>query len=197
MQTPLANKLSQTTGKGYERATAIVRAARAMLAAEGFAALSMRSVALAAGCGLSTLQHYYPSKGDLMEAVLKATFDDYQAAIEGILAQAPTAPRERFLATIDYFLEDLQAPAASGPLLEIAALATRDSFAAQVYEQMMTRARKTMRKLIGEMVPGLTPEERDTRAVLVVAQLHGMMVFHKPELTRAARAAILAIAEGA
>ncbi|MCG2583787.1 TetR/AcrR family transcriptional regulator [Massilia sp. TS11] len=197
------NKASQTTDKGYERAGAILAAARAMLAEQGFAALSMRGVAQQVGCSLSTLQHYFPSKDDLMAAVLTATFDNYQAAIDARLQAAPTAAKARFLAVIDYFLDDLRTPASSGLLLEIAALATRDPFAARVYDQMMTRARRTMRKLIIELKPGLAPDALELRAALVVAQLHGMMVFlaqgrpaHRElaTLPAAARAAMLAIA---
>ena len=55
----LRNKSSNTTEKGLGRAHAILLAARTLLATEGYAGLSMRRVAQAAGMSLSNVQHYY------------------------------------------------------------------------------------------------------------------------------------------
>jgi AcrR family transcriptional regulator len=78
-RTPLRGKESNTTTKGYERSVAILDAARAILATEGYAGLSMRCVAQRVGVSLSNVQHYYPSRDALIEALLEQTFTDYQA----------------------------------------------------------------------------------------------------------------------
>ena len=57
----LKHKSSSTTEKGLGRAQDIMQAARALLAAEGYAGLSMRRVAAEVGMSLSNLQHYYQS----------------------------------------------------------------------------------------------------------------------------------------
>ena len=75
----LRNKSSLTTEKGWERVHAILRAARTLLAADGYAGLSMRKVAAEAGMTLSNVQHYYSSKELLLEAVLLSTMDAFQA----------------------------------------------------------------------------------------------------------------------
>jgi AcrR family transcriptional regulator len=91
--TPLQAKDSNTTTKGYERASAILEAARLLLARDGYAALAMRSVAQQVGVSLSTVQHYYPSRDALIEALLEQTFARYQAGIDERVAAAGSGPR--------------------------------------------------------------------------------------------------------
>src|SRR5471032_510626 len=118
--TPLHNKESNTTSKGYERAGAILDAARVLLATDGYAALSMRSVALQLGVSLSNVQHYYPSRDALIEALLEQAFARYQAAIDERVAQLGKGARlDLFKAIIDYFLDDLRDPISSGLFFEI------------------------------------------------------------------------------
>lgn len=53
-----------------DRRAQILSAAQQLLEQQGFASLSVRAVAQAAGVGASTLRHYFPSQEDLQEAVL-------------------------------------------------------------------------------------------------------------------------------
>src|SRR5438874_13822330 len=104
----LKNKLSSTTEKGWSRAQAILQAARGLLASEGYAGLSMRRVAQAAGMTLSNVQHYYASKDALLEALLLTIMDEFQSKMDRIAADMSERPRlERFLSTADMFLEEL------------------------------------------------------------------------------------------
>lgn len=56
--------------KTAERRTAILEAATEVFAERGWRAASLRQVAEAAGIGLSTLQHHYPAKVDLLHATM-------------------------------------------------------------------------------------------------------------------------------
>lgn len=176
--TPLQAKDSNTTNKGYERASAILEVARVLLAREGYAALSMRSVAQQVGVSLSTVQHYYPSRDALIEALLEQTFDRYQAGIDERVAAAGAGPRvELFESIIDYFLADLRDQVSSGLFFEIAALANRHPYASRVFDSMMGRARKTLRNLIHEIDPALPMAQCEIRGTLIVAQMLGTMLF--------------------
>ena len=66
---PIA-KASATTEKGRERAHEILRAAREILAADGYAGLSMRGVAAQIGIRLVIVQHYYTSTVALVDGLL-------------------------------------------------------------------------------------------------------------------------------
>ena len=153
------------------------------------------------GATLGTVQHYYPTKDKMLEAMLSLSSGEYQARLNRIVAAMPDAPEhERFLAATGYLIEETRVPVSRGMLLESLALAGRHSFAAKVCEQMIDRARRTIRQLIAGVAPGLDGPELDVRAALVLAQILGLLFSPAGErrdgevLDRAAREAMLDIA---
>lgn len=177
----LQRKESNTTAKGHERAGAILAVARELLGTEGYGALSMRSVAQRVGVSLSNVQHYYPNREALLEALLNQAFDGYQAGIDQRLAQrgegAGGSGKAVFQSIIDYFLDDLRDQISSGLFFEIAALANRHPYASRMFDTMLTRARRTLRNLMRDIAPELTPRQCEIRGALIVSQLIGLMIF--------------------
>ncbi|HEU0116455.1 MAG TPA: TetR/AcrR family transcriptional regulator [Thermomicrobiales bacterium] len=70
-------------GSGRER---ILRAARALFTAHGFASVSMQQIADAAAVNKATLYHHFRDKEDLFVAVIAAEFERERAGIAGALA---------------------------------------------------------------------------------------------------------------
>lgn len=178
----MPRKESNTTTKGHERAGAILSVAREILGTEGYGALSMRSVALRVGVSLSTVQHYYPSREVLLEALLNQAFDGYQAGIDQRLAQRTggsdsSGGKAVFQSIIDYFLDDLRDQISSGLFFEIAALANRHPYASKMFDTMLTRARRTLRNLMRDIAPELTQRQCEIRGALIVSQMIGLMIF--------------------
>lgn len=206
MSSTLKNKPSATTGKGLGRAQDILDCARAILAQEGYAGLSMRRVAAQAGISLSNVQHYYPNKDLLLEALLLYTMDSFQARIDAIsAAMAGAPPLERFVSTIDMFLEGLTDPVTHALFFEIWALASRNAFASKLMDRMLARERKTIYNLVRGLNGDVGDDELKRRAVLIIAQVEGLMLFrldrHKrrAEFTavqEAVRKAVVALATG-
>ncbi|MGO9020610.1 MAG: TetR family transcriptional regulator [Syntrophobacteraceae bacterium] len=204
VDTALGSKESETTGKGYERARAILAAARAIFASEGYAGLAMRTVAARVDVNLSTVQHYFPSKDALLEALLLQTLQDYQAFVDRqVESEAGGSRLAKFAAVIDYFLDELSTSESNGVLCELFALANRNSFAAEVLDKMLTRGRKVFRNLIRSLAPELSATQTELRGALIVAQLQGLMLYlakSRPQhnelagLKLAARAAIVRLA---
>ncbi len=60
----------------------IVEAARLVLIREGSAGFSMRKVAHHAGMSLGHLQYYFPSRAELLDALLSADIEEYRRAFE-------------------------------------------------------------------------------------------------------------------
>jgi AcrR family transcriptional regulator len=181
----LRNKPSSTTGKGLGRAQAVLQAARRLLAAEGYAGLSMRRVALDAGMTLSNVQHYYASKDRLLEALLLTTMNEFQAKMDRIAAEMRDRPRlDQFLSTADMFLEEITDPVTHALFFEIWALASRNAFASQLMDLMLGRERKTVYHLIKGLNPAISDEEYMERAILMVAQIEGLMLFRLNRETR-------------
>jgi AcrR family transcriptional regulator len=200
----LRSKESGTTNKGYERAGAILQAARLILAEEGYAALSMRSVAQRVGVSLSNLQHYFPNRDALVEALLLQTFDGYQNAVDDLIERFGAGSKlDLFKAVIDHFLDELSDQVSTGLYFEISALANRHPYAAKSFDGVLTSARKTLRNLIQQMAPQMSRQQCEIRGALIVSQMIGLMLFISevsPQhaelagLRREAGAAILRIA---
>ena len=176
--TSLQNKPSSTTEKGLGRALDILHAARSLLAAEGYAGLSMRRVAAEVGISLSNVQHYYQSKDDLLEALLLYTMDLFQKMMDGISAAMTSASRiDQFLSTCDMFLEEITDPVTHAIFFELWALASRNAFASRLMDKMLARERKAIFHLIRGLNPAIGDEEYMQRAILMVAQIEGLMLF--------------------
>jgi AcrR family transcriptional regulator len=185
LKTSLKSKPSGTTEKGFERAHEILHAARGLFAAEGYAGLTMRRVAAQVGMSLSNVQHYYQSKDLLIEALLLYTMEVFQKKIDNIANAMNEASRiDTFLSTVDMFLEELGDPVTHGIFFEIWALATRNAFASALMDKMLAREKKTIYKLIRGLVPGISDDEYMLRAVLIVAQVEGLMLFRFKKNTR-------------
>lgn len=178
LQTSLKSKASSTTGKGLERVNEILNAARALFATEGYAGLSMRKVAAQVGMSLSNVQHYYQSKDLLIEAVLLMTMNAFQAKIDNIASAMNQQSRlDQLMSTIDMFLEELNDPVTYGMFFEIWALAARNEFASVLMDKMIARERKAIYKLLRGLNPEVSDEETMLRAILIVAQVEGLMLF--------------------
>lgn len=185
--TSLKSKDSVTTEKGIERAQEILQAARLLFAAEGYAGLSMRGLATGLGMSLSNVQHYYPGKDLLIEAVLLSTMNSFQGKIDNIAKTMSAASRIAQLnATIDMFLEELNDPVTHGVFFEIWALAGRNAFASALMDKMLARERKSIFKLIQGMSADISDEQAMQRAILIVAQIEGMMLFRLHKNTQKA-----------
>ena len=190
--TSLQNKSSSTTEKGLGRALDILHAARALLAAEGYAGLSMRRVAAQVGISLSNVQHYYQSKDALLEALLLYTMELFQQKMDAIsAAMTGAAPVERFLSTCDMFLEEITDPVTHAIFFELWALASRNAFASGLMDTMLARERRAIFKLIRGLNPAISDEQYMQRAILMVAQIEGLMLFRLNKTER--RAEFLAV----
>jgi len=188
VDTTLRRKPSTTTEKGLGRARDILLAARALLASEGYAGLSMRRVAQDAGMSLSNVQHYYGNKEQLLEALLLSTMDEFQAKMDRIAEAMAGRPQvERFLSTVDMFLDEITEPVTHAIFFEIWALASRHPFASSLMGKMMGRERKAIYGLIRGLNPAIGDDETMQRAVLMVAQIEGLMLFRLDRHARPAQ----------
>lgn len=200
----LRKKGSGTTEKGVERAHEIMNAAREIFASEGYAGLSMRSVAARVNVSLSTVQHYYQDKDTLVEAVLLYMIDDYRVAIEQINESMTGKTQiERLMAAMDLFLAEVRRPDVAAVFMEIWSLANRNAVAARILDQVRVREQKEFVRLIKGLIPQLSERDYELRAVLMIAQIEGLTVqlsrqslgqWNHDQLVDAARHALLHLA---
>jgi AcrR family transcriptional regulator len=71
-----------------DRRQALIRAAFAAIAERGFEGFRLRPIAAAAGIDHSTLHHHFPTKEDLIAAVLEHVTSQFEGSMPGDLAPA-------------------------------------------------------------------------------------------------------------
>lgn len=84
------------TSDNDDRRVAIERAARAVFERRGYAAVTVKSIAAAAGVGPSVLSSYYRNKADLFAAVMDLPFDP-SSAIPRLVAHGLDGMGERIV----------------------------------------------------------------------------------------------------
>lgn len=174
----LRKKSSETTEKGLERARQILSRAHEIFAEEGYGALSMRRVALHLGVTLGSVQHYYKTKEDLLEAMLLRMLHEYQSDVDRIDAEMATvSPDERFRARMRYFIASVLSPTGRGTFAELYALSARHPYAARIMDRMFAQARRSIRRSIRGMVEGVSERELTLRSASIIAQLMGITFF--------------------
>jgi AcrR family transcriptional regulator len=89
----------------YEtKSQAIMDCAAALFAKEGYPSAKMQDIAKACGATKSMLYHYYPTKDDLLYAMLLEHLERVLAGIEEALATAGT-PKERLRAMVEVYTQ--------------------------------------------------------------------------------------------
>jgi AcrR family transcriptional regulator len=78
---------------GREAEVAVLDAARAQIAVSGPAGLSMRSVARSLGMTVQALYHYFPSRDEVVTALITEAYHELGDAVEAAIAGAGDQPR--------------------------------------------------------------------------------------------------------
>lgn len=141
---PGGGRASALTRQGSVRRTSLLDAAEAVLVAQG-ADASLRAIAGAAGVRVGHLQHYFPTRADLIKAVLERALDrslERLAATTGLrmvrddpsaveVQEGPTDPDE----VVAVVLAEQDDPQLVRLYVEVWALAARDDEIAAVVRE--------------------------------------------------------------
>lgn len=153
----------------------IVAEGRRLLQHEGYASFSLRKVATAAGVALGTLQHYFPNRTLLLNAVVTSTVGSFNRTYQEISRYAPAGP-ERLALLLEQSLGDILDRRTASFMLEIAALANHEWVVAAALADSYRAYLSLLSGLIGEVSAGMSEKERRVRAVLVASQLDGLLL---------------------
>lgn len=144
---------------------AILAAARARFAAQGFAATSVRSIAAEAGVDPSLVHHYFGSKDDLFVASLALAVDP-RAAVLPVLEGGPDGAAERLLRLLFSVWEDEESRL---PLLALFRGALEQGGAHLVRDGFL-------RLVLGPVGSALAVDQPERRTSLVASQLFGLVM---------------------
>jgi AcrR family transcriptional regulator len=163
--------------KGLERVESILEAATDTLVEEGHAGLTLRRVAQRAGLSVGNLQYYFPTKQDVVRALLSRYLEAATRRVKARVEAGGSAPRERLRRALDALLEDQESSRHCQLFAELWALAGRDSMVAEALAVFYAGFRTGVMELLHELAPNVTAVRRERQAALVVAFLEGLSLF--------------------
>lgn len=163
------------TSKGKQRTADILRAARDLLEERGIEGFTVRGIAERVGISLSNLQHYFPTREQILEVLCDEVACSYDAVYRSV-----TSPRQsgeaRLKAILTYFMNDISNPRTERFFMEMWSLAIRDQKVRDIVDRMYARHLDNLKQLIAEINPQLSPRRVAHRACLVAAQMEGLMI---------------------
>lgn len=155
--------------------TAVLDAARTLLVREGYRDLSMRDVARAVGCSVSSIYLYFAGKDELVHTLMDEGFERWHRRMTELVA-AHATPTEQLAAVCRAYVEF---GIANPEFYEIMYMFHSDRMA-RYPKELFRRARRNL-ELMGELVAAHAPdvagdpEEARVRATALWATLHGIV----------------------
>ena len=162
--------------KGKNRADEILAAAQSVLIDQGYHKFSMRQVANVAGVRLANIQHYFPTKGALVEALLHYALESYLNRWESI-HNTSTEPRQELIEVIESVVFDLNERRTTIFFPELWSMANHDDAADGHVDNMYARYRAVVSEIVSRINPALDPQQCNRIALFISASLEGHTMF--------------------
>ncbi len=173
-------------GRPARRAAADTRArilvaARRLFIDEGWAAFTARRVAREAGVSLGSLQHFFPTKEQLLAGTLEDVIDGYVRRYAELERNLPELGPERLLTVVDFLVDDLWRPETRHFFLNLLALGCHDDFAARLVNDIYARYRRRLAAYIALARPELAEHECLDLGLQVATLILGHHVYTAPD----------------
>jgi len=166
-----------TYEKGQARIEAILDAAAEVLISQGYKKWTLRQIALQAGITVGNLTYYYRSKEALLKDLLENILSTYLDEMDRIVEASGDSPDARFVAVVEYLIEDLHTQRTTRFFPELWALANHDAYAAELMEKMYADERQALFDLIHAINPELDDQQTNHLALFVSSSIEGMTMF--------------------
>lgn len=163
--------------KGHETREEILHAALRLLVEEGYRAVTMRRIAAECGMKLGNLTYHFPSREDLVQALLEAVISSYQIEFDRITHDLQASAEQRLLNICELILEDIRTKKTTRVFPELWALSNHDAFVFDRVHELYARARAPLEEIVLEMRPDLPADKRTALALFISASMEGLTVF--------------------
>lgn len=171
-----------TATKGELRREALLEAAEHVLVTSGNANATMRNFASAADVRIGHLQHYFPTRSDLMQAVLERVLQRFLAGIHettGVdLERDDDAPlsSEESRRIASSLMQKQDDPSTVRLYVEIWAMAASDDEIAAKLRGFYSRYAQYVQRIVRRAQPGLDTGAQQARAHSVIALFEGAVI---------------------
>lgn len=164
------------SSKGQDREYALLLAARRVLVEAGYTQFSLRNVAAAAGMHLSNLQYYFPTREALILRLLRHVEEEYERRYAEEFASLPPEPMPRFVAIVDYLIDDIHSAETRRFFIQLWALLDSTDREARLLNSLYSGHIHSLVRYIHEINPGLPQRVLQQRAAMIAAMIDGMML---------------------
>ncbi|MGE0097196.1 MAG: TetR/AcrR family transcriptional regulator [Hydrogenophaga sp.] len=166
--------MTRARAEDYEdKKQAILDKAAALIARKGFEVATMMDVAKACGTSKSHLYHYFPSKEDLLYAIVHEYITRQAAELARIVAQ-PLSAEQRFEQFVDSFIQGA-ARARNEHLILMNDIKLLPKPQLEKVRRMEVEMTELMETLLREMNPGFMAESQLNKPYALL--LFGMMIW--------------------
>ncbi len=163
--------------KGHDTREMILEAALHLLVEEGYRAMTMRRIAAESGLKLGNLTYHFPSREDLVMALLDAVISGYQIEFDRIVHASQASAEQRLFNICELILEDIRTKKTTRVFPELWALSSHDHFVFERVHELYARARAPLEEIILEIRPDLPADKRTAMALFISASMEGLTVF--------------------
>ena len=166
--------------KGRRSVDEILDAATALLAEDGYAALSTRRVAARAGMRPGNLQYYFPAKRDMVRALLERYLERSLERLADRMERGEQTPETRLRQAIEGIFAHQESALDCALFREIWALASHDADVAAATTDFYRQYRAHLAEAMRGVNPRLGKANAERTATAIVAMLEGLSVVGQP-----------------
>jgi AcrR family transcriptional regulator len=166
-------------GNRATREPEILEVAIKIFASEGNAGFTQTRVASGAGIRLSTLQHYFGTRENLLQCTIKETAKRYLERYRTLVKNKAQSPEARLDAIVDDVFAELTNPEStmSAFALQCWSLAESEAFVNGLMAEINGEFQELFAGLVAKVNPMLAAGECTLRGALILSHLEGLMIY--------------------
>ena len=163
-----------------DRRAEIIDTTISVLAFEGYASVTMRSIADRIGVHLSTLQYYFPTRRDLLRSAIDKCIESDFLQQQRLAEDSATEPGAQLRKVLAVHLHASADPMISKVFSTLWGIAAHDSGVEVLLNNFYQQQTEIYTKLLQRCHPDWPAKKCVRRAILLVAQLEGLVLFIAP-----------------
>jgi AcrR family transcriptional regulator len=182
---------SVTKKKYSERHDEILDVTINVLANEGYTSLSMRGIADRIGIHLSTLQYYFPTKRDLLKSTIEKSIGTMVRMMDEFILNSSTSPEKVLRKALRIHLKSCRDPKIAKLFVALWGMSAHDEDVNFLLTEVYKKDCQRYATLIKNINPHLTKRDCENKAILILAQFEGLVLFISPEKPFASKARVI------
>jgi AcrR family transcriptional regulator len=185
-QTEVAAASMAARSRNKDTVDAILSAAIRILALEGYTRFTLRNIAKRVGLRLAAVQHYYPTKKEMLRAAIRGSIKQWDEPVSRLMLLPRRGVKSRLQAVIKLHLGSCIDDLTGGFFVALWALAAHDPDAMELLNDTYRVAVERFATLIMEAKPALDAGEASLRAIQILSLLEGTTITAGPRKQYAA-----------